>query len=101
MPIIVDSHTSLRRIQTVDVSKTESMVVLAEYLFFKLSLSDTYTIDQSAKYMYKETLLCHCGFCKPNHASSGLGDTSIGELSQNTIGIYGEHVTNTGRCIFK
>lgn len=98
---MVDSHTSLRRIQTVDVFKTESMFVLAEYLFYKLSLSDIYTIDLSTKYMYKGTLHCQCGFFKPNHASSGFADTSIGELSHNTISTYGVHVTNTCTCIFK
>lgn len=53
-----------------------SMAVLADHLFCKLSLSDTCTIDQSAK--YKGTQLCQCGSSKPVHASSGLGDTSIG-----------------------
>lgn len=93
----------MRRIQTVDVSKTESMFVLAEYLFFKLSLSNTYAIDQSASTCTKGTLLCQCRFCRPNPASFGLGDTSIGELSRNTIGTFGVHVTNTStrRCILK
>lgn len=34
-------HTALRRIERAEVSKTESVVVLAEQLFCKLSLSDT------------------------------------------------------------
>lgn len=34
-------HTALGRIERAEVSKTESVVVLAEHLFCRLSLSDT------------------------------------------------------------
>lgn len=38
---VVDCHTVLRRIERAEVSKTESVVVQAEHLFCRLSLSDT------------------------------------------------------------
>lgn len=56
---VVDCHTALRRIERAEVSKTESVVVLAEQLFCKLSLSLIhYMFDQSAQ--YKGTLLYQC-----------------------------------------
>ncbi|XP_061185337.1 uncharacterized protein LOC133193418 [Saccostrea echinata] len=71
-----NSHAILKRIQRTDLSKTELMIVLAEHFFSKLSLSDTYTMDHSAK--YKGISLCKCGSCKPEFVSSCFGDTSVG-----------------------
>lgn len=56
------------------------MVVLAEHFFRKLSLSDTYTIDNDSA-NYKNIYVCKCGSCKLGRLSSCFDDTSIGELS--------------------
>ncbi|XP_062576069.1 uncharacterized protein LOC134237946 [Saccostrea cucullata] len=71
-----DSHAALKRMQRTDLSKTGLMTVLAEHFFRKLSLSDLYTMDNSAK--YKGLSLCKCGSCKPEYLSSCFGDTSVG-----------------------
>jgi hypothetical protein len=59
------------------VSETELMSVLAEHLFSRLSLSDTYTMDHFAK--YKDISLCKCGSCKPESLAANFDDTSIGK----------------------
>lgn len=61
----------MRRIHRVEVSKVESMVVLAEHCFVSCLSLIHYTIDQFA--LYKGTLLCQCGSYNHEHASILFG----------------------------